>query len=350
MRKSLCLLLLCDFIHFSHCSPAASEITPPPVLKRTLDNDPAFRGYTSTLGSWSPLYCYGDYTYSDFGNIADCCSQGGGICHPATECGTDSEGSTRAIKYQGGETLTCFDTTCGTQTIYKTEGDPNPLSIFGCFAAGELYLTTPGSPVSTSTTGSAASTGTLQSSAPSSLTSSAPSAAAPIPSSTSHVGLIAGGATVGVILLLAIAGLTAWVIILKRKNATTKSSPNTELQKMQGSGARPNDGPPQDFKAELPTKEGWAAELSPESAPPSRQEQKPWSNLNSMPQSPAPTYSPVPPYQSPASPFMPVGPASQAPFYGANNGPYGGLIEAPGPGTQYQELPASTQPQYAELR
>jgi hypothetical protein len=106
----------------------------------------------------SPLYCNGDYTYSDFGNIADCCTQDG-VCHPATDCGTDSEGSTRAIEFQGGETLTwygspcvqetqlmrgSFDTTCGTQTIYKTEGDSKPISIFGCFDAGELYLTTPG--------------------------------------------------------------------------------------------------------------------------------------------------------------------------------------------------------------
>jgi hypothetical protein len=51
----------------------------------------------------SALYCLGDYTFTTFGNIADCCSVGGGLCHPATDCSTDYEGTTRVVKYQGGD-------------------------------------------------------------------------------------------------------------------------------------------------------------------------------------------------------------------------------------------------------
>jgi hypothetical protein len=125
MVKPASLLSFSSLFFYASCSPSAPETTPRAVLKRTLDNDPAFRGYTSTLGScrnapfqWrnfcadlfsgSPLYCNGDYTYSSFGNIAGCCTEGG-VCHPATDCGTDYEGSTRAIKFQGGETLTWYE-------------------------------------------------------------------------------------------------------------------------------------------------------------------------------------------------------------------------------------------------
>jgi hypothetical protein len=118
---------------------------------------------------------------------------------------------------------------------------------------------------------------------------------------------------------------------------------------MQGEGkGSAAGGPNGGFKAELPTNEGWAAELPPESAPVSRHEQKPWSNLNAMPQSPVPSYSPAPPYEGAVSPFTPVGPNGQG-FYAAHGGQNGGMAELPGARMQHQELPGSARPQYAEL-
>ncbi|KAF2427204.1 hypothetical protein EJ08DRAFT_699831 [Tothia fuscella] len=259
-------------------------------------------------------------------------------------------------------------TTCATQTVYKTEGDTKPRSIYGCFGAGKLYLTTPVSPssVAGSAPSSALKSGAAQSSQPTpsgaaaSSSTSSSSSATPVAAtkSTTHVGIIAAGAGVGIALLLAIAGLIAWILILKKRNASRKPPSNTELQQMNadGKGSVP---PPKDFKAELPTNEGWAAELPPESAPGSRQEQKPWSNLSAMPQSPAPSYSPAPPYPGVVSPMMPVGGGSGPapdPFYGVYGGPntgggvqHAGMAELPGGRTQQHPLPGSARPQYAEL-
>jgi hypothetical protein len=125
--------------------------------------------------------------------------------------------------------------------------------------------------------------------------------------------------------------------MLQRKNKSPKPTANTELQKMQGAGK--TDAPTGGFKAELPTNEGWAVELPPESAPPSRHgEQKPWSSLNGggMPLSPAPVYSPAPPYSGGPMPYTPGGNYD------------GGMAELPG-ARPHQELPGSGRPQYAEL-
>jgi hypothetical protein len=112
---------------------------------------------------------------------------------------------------------------------------------------------------------------------------------------------------------------------------------------MQGEGPGPVDGPAKGFKAELPTNEGWAVELPPESAPASRQEQKPWSNLNATPQSPAP------PYQGTVSPLISVEGTGEGPFSVGRSSQNGGMAGFPGARTHYQELPGSTRPQYAEL-
>jgi hypothetical protein len=121
--------------------------------------------------------------------------------------------------------------------------------------------------------------------------------------------------------------------------------PNTELQKMQAADKTDTPG---GYKAELPTNEGWAHELPPESAPPSRHgEQKPWSGLNGggMPLSPAPVHSPAPPYSGgPPSAVSPFADGAGG-YYG---GPNGGMAELPGQ-RNHQELPGSGRPQYAEL-
>jgi hypothetical protein len=118
---------------------------------------------------------------------------------------------------------------------------------------------------------------------------------------------------------------------------------------MQGEDLGPVDGPAKDFKAELPTNEGWAVELPPESAPASRQEQKPWSNLNATPQSPAPNYNPAPPYKGTVSPLTPIGGTGEGPFSVGRSSQNGGMAGFPGARTHYQELPGLTRPQYAEL-
>lgn len=58
------------------------------------------------------------------------------------------------------------------------------------------------------------------------------------------------------------------------------------------------------MKAELPTNEGWAAEL-PAPMTGSPQEQTPWSNLN--PQAPPPSYRPGAPYAGAGMAELPAG-------------------------------------------
>jgi hypothetical protein len=201
-----------------------------------------------------------------------------------------------------------------------------------------VCLTIPGTPA-TSTSGGAAPSNTAQSGSQATNTSSPSSSAIPAKKATSHVGIIAGGVAVGVLLVLAIAGLSIYICMLQRKNKDPKSTPNTELQKMQAAG-KTDDTPTGGFKAELPTNEGWAHELPPESAPPSRHgEQKPWTGLNSggVPLPPAPIYSPAPPYSGGPNNGM-------SPF--ADSNAY--MAELPG-ARPHQELPGSARPHYAEL-
>jgi hypothetical protein len=63
-------------------------------------------GFILIVRSGSGRYCLGDYTYSDFGTVADCCTEAG-ICHPATDCSA-VDGTSRVVLYQGGDASTWY--------------------------------------------------------------------------------------------------------------------------------------------------------------------------------------------------------------------------------------------------
>jgi hypothetical protein len=124
MSSSLPFIVLCSLFQFASCSfPPGPTITAPAVLRRVLQNDPALMGFATdgttckllafcflsclsdvVLGSQRD--CYGDYTYSDFGTVADCCPDGE-ICHPATDCSA-ADGTLRVVLYQGGDASTWY--------------------------------------------------------------------------------------------------------------------------------------------------------------------------------------------------------------------------------------------------
>jgi hypothetical protein len=88
--------------------------------------------------------------------------------------------------------------------------------------------------------------------------------------------LIVAAVILVLLFLAAIAGLTTYIFILRRRKAAPTPGPHTELQQMQAGGTGPEG-----MKAELPTNEGWAVELPTPVAGPG-QEQRPWSNLNTQ--------------------------------------------------------------------
>lgn len=125
--------------------------------------------------------------------------------------------------------------------------------MYGCFDHFDLYRTVAGAPV----TEDGSSWITIEGSSPTS--SPAGSAPSETPSSTpsgSHIrpAILAAAVAVVVILLAAIGGLVTWICLLKRRQK--KKTPATELKPI------PLDHNSSfEMKAELPTKEGSAAEL-----------------------------------------------------------------------------------------
>lgn len=134
--------------------------------------------------------------------------------------------------------------------------------MFGCFDSFELYRAIP------SVDAAAALSTAIAGSSPSSVGSSAPSSTSSTakPSSHIHPIIIAVAVIVVVLLLAAIAGLTAWIMILKRRQRT-RNRP-TELQPVP-SATNNNVG----LKEELAGKEISITELS----GPVTETKSPWS-------------------------------------------------------------------------
>jgi len=165
------------------------------------------------------------------------------------------------VFYDDGSGSTCPQG-CSTGFIYKTVGDPSPQSMYGCFDQFEIYRT-----IDSADAAAALSTA-VDGSSPSSTEPSSPSSTSSTAGSSSHIHpvIIAVAVSVVILLLAAIAGLTAWIIILKRRQKT-QSRP-TELQ----------PGPSTvnknvELKAALPTKEVLTTELP----GPVTETKQPWS-------------------------------------------------------------------------
>ena len=112
---------------------------------------------------------------------------------------------------------------------------------------------------------STAAATTTDGSASSSTASGKKGTAKPTPNSSASgpsVGIIAAGVAGGLLLLAVIAGLAVYIVILKKRGGPAGKPGPTELQQRVPAGPAGADNTA--FKAELPTKEGWAYELPPD--------------------------------------------------------------------------------------